>query len=79
MPIALATGKSASASALNSHCDNGPASSPIRADIGERNWNVRFVPIATFGHSFDRLVGANETRHRQARQGPHNAIDATPA
>jgi hypothetical protein len=31
---------------------------PPRADIGERNWDVRFVPKADIGTSFDDLVCA---------------------
>jgi hypothetical protein len=30
---------------------------PPKADIGERNWDVRFVPKADIGVSFDDFVG----------------------
>jgi hypothetical protein len=39
------------------HRSNGMSAFPPKADIAERNWDVRFVPIADIGHSFDHLVG----------------------
>jgi hypothetical protein len=35
---------------------------PPKADIGERGWDVRFVPKADFDRSLDHLVGAGEQR-----------------
>jgi hypothetical protein len=38
---------------------------PPKADIRERNWDVRFVPKADMSHLFDHLVGAGEQCRRQ--------------
>src|SRR6516162_10157112 len=64
------TGKPASARALNSHCDNGPASSPIRLKQCEAFIGLEAGPLSQW--LFSALAEAGlpvicvETRHMRA-------------
>jgi hypothetical protein len=42
---------------------------PPKADIGERNWDVRFVPEADIHQMFNYMVGAREWRNGALGRG----------
>src|SRR5664280_1942080 len=76
------TGKSASARALNSHCDSGPASSPILEVVGgvlqHRQQSVRFTLHLHLPHDPARVIHNADTclldRNVQSSKMVHAAL-----